>query len=65
MQMAMADKPASVARSTLRALGRTATVRPGWLSKMLEWSLSLLPRVGRVRILQLVMAGMTKRQAGG
>lgn len=48
-----------VARETLSALGRQATVRPGWLSKVLEGSLSLLPRFGRVRMLGMVMRGMT------
>lgn len=62
MQMALAGTPAGVVTGTLAALGRTGTVRPGWLSKALEWSLSLLPRWGRVRMMGVVMAGMTKHQ---
>jgi len=64
MQMSMALKPAQVAKATLDALGRSTTVRPGWLSKFLEWSLSPLPRWGRIRIMGLVMGGMTKHQHG-
>ena len=65
MQMAMALKPSDVAETTLKALGRKTTVRPGWLSKFLEASLSPLPRRGRVHIMTRVMKGMTKHQDGG
>jgi short-subunit dehydrogenase len=60
MTMSMAGTPASVAQGTLDALGRAGTVRPGLLSKFLELSLAFLPRWGRVRMMGLVMAGMTK-----
>ncbi len=63
MHMPMAGTPASVAAETLAGLGRKGTVRPGWLSKFLEWSLSLLPRWGRVRMMGVVMDGMTKHHA--
>ncbi len=63
MKMGMALKPADVAQRTLDALGRQMTVRPGWLSKLLEYSLKAAPRWGRVRILKAVMHGMTKHQA--
>ncbi len=59
MTMAMALTPDAVARGTLAALGRRPTTRPGWLSWLLEASLAPLPRRGRTRILQQVMAGMT------
>jgi short-subunit dehydrogenase len=52
-----------VARITLRALGRRTTVRPGWLSKLLGWSLAMLPRWGQVRVISQVMKGMTAHQA--
>jgi short-subunit dehydrogenase len=61
MQMSMAGTPVEVARDTLAGLGRTGTVRPGFLSKFLELSLSTLPRWGRVRMMAIVMAGMTPR----
>jgi len=62
MTMSLALGPSAVADATLRRLGRRATVRPGWLSWLLEASLALLPRVLRVRVLALVMAQMTRRQ---
>lgn len=61
MTMGFAQSPTEVAKATLDALGRTGTVRPGWLAKVLEASLALLPRWGRVRVMGAVMAGMTKR----
>ena len=64
MQMALALKPSAVAETTLKALGRRMTVRPGWPSKFLEASLALLPRWGRVHIMTQVMSGMTKHQDG-
>lgn len=52
--------PATVASQTMGALGRWGTVRPGLLSKLLEWSLSMLPRWGRVRMISVVMRSMTQ-----
>jgi len=60
MKMGAAQTPREVARGTLAALGRWGTVRPGLLSRLLELSLSLLPRWGRVRMMGVVMHGMTK-----
>jgi short-subunit dehydrogenase len=59
MKFGIALAPVTVARQTLRALGRRGTVRPGWLSKLLGWSLAIAPRPLRVRIMGEVMAGMT------
>lgn len=63
MQMSMSAGPATVAKAALAALPSGGTVRPGFLSKLLEWSLRFLPRWGRVRVMSLVMGGMTKHQA--
>jgi hypothetical protein len=63
MQMGLAQRPQDVVAATLTALGRRATVRPGWLSKVLEWSLKPLPRWGRVRMMGVVMGGMTRSPA--
>ena len=63
MQMSMADRPETVARLTLDALGRRTTVRPGPLALALEAALVLLPRTVRTRIMALVMADMTKHRA--
>jgi len=62
MRMGFTATTTTVARETLTALGKRATVRPGFLSKFLEWSLALLPRWGRVRVLGAVMAGMTEHR---
>jgi short-subunit dehydrogenase len=64
MRMGAALRPEVVASQTLAALGRRMTVRPGWLSKFLEASLTL-PRAIRARIMRLVMGGMTKHQRAG
>lgn len=58
LKMAVAAQPKKVALDTLNALGKTTTVRPGFLAKFLEYSLKLLPRWGRVRVMQLVTKGM-------
>lgn len=63
MKMSMAQTPAEVARGTLAALGRWGTVRPGFLARFLELSLSFLPRWGRVRMMGVVMKGMTSHHA--
>jgi hypothetical protein len=51
----------TVARTSLAALGSTGTLRPGLLSKLLGWSLALLPRWARVRVMTTIMAGLTRR----
>ncbi len=63
MQMGAALQPKAVAAETLAALGRRGTVRPGWLSKLLGYGLSMLPRFGRTFIMSQVMSDMTKHQA--
>lgn len=61
MTMGFAQTPESVVDSTLSALGRRRTVRPGLLSKLLGGSLMFLPRWGRTQILAQIMASMTQR----
>lgn len=63
MQMAQALPAEVVARVTMDALGRQTTVRPGWLSKLLGWSLAMLPRWGQVMVIGQVMKGMTAHQS--
>lgn len=43
---------------TVAALGRKTTVRPGGLSRTLGWSLAMLLRPLRVRVIGQVMKGM-------
>lgn len=62
MRMGAALTPQQVGSATLDALGRRTTVRPGWLSKVLGYSLATLPRAGRTRIMKAVMGGMTQHQ---
>jgi len=62
LRMSVAVTPQLVARKTLQALGQSGTVVPGALSKLLTWSLAPLPRSIRVRIMGMVMSGMTKHQ---
>jgi hypothetical protein len=59
MQLGEADKPDTVARAALTALGRKTTVRPGFLGKLLGYSLCITPRPIRVMIMAKVMGGMT------
>ena len=61
MRLGMGLTPKDVALETLAALGRRTTVRPGWLSKMLEASLAPLPRSTRVRVMGRMMEGMATR----
>ncbi len=56
--------PTVVAQQALRALPRGGTVRPGWLSKLLGWSLATAPRALRVRIMGSIMHGMAAQPAG-
>lgn len=63
MQMAQALPAEVVARVTMQALGGKTTVRPGWLSKVLGWSLAMLPRWGQVMVIGQVMKGMTAHQS--
>jgi len=63
MRMGKAETPAPVAKASLEALGRKATVIPGALSKLLTYSLLPLPRSLRVRILTGVMGNMTRPQS--
>jgi len=63
MRMSASLTPDVVARVSLDRLGRRTTVRPGWLSKLLGWSLAMLPRWAMVRVIGQVMKGMTAHQA--
>lgn len=65
MRMGKAATPAAVAKGALAALGRRTIARPGWLAKLLELSLSFLPRWGRVRAMGKVMAGFTQHHPSG
>lgn len=59
LRMGKAMNPADLAQPILNALGRRTTVLPGFLSKLLTYSLATLPRWARVRVMGMVMKGMT------
>lgn len=62
MKMSMSMTPSQVGVPILKALGRKSTVLPGFLTKLLVYSLRTVPRWGKVRIMAKVMGGMTKHQ---
>ena len=62
MVMGNAMKPAQVGVPILKALGRRQTVLPGMLTKVLVGALRTVPRWAKVRIIKLVMGGMTQHQ---
>ena len=59
LKMGKAMNPADLAWPILRSLGRRTTVLPGFLSKLLTYSLATLPRWARVHVMGMVMKGMT------
>lgn len=63
MVMGNALDPKDVADEIIKALGRKSLVRPGFLSKALEYALKLLIfRKARVYMMKIVMGGMTRHQ---
>lgn len=62
MKMNLFMTPAQIGVPILSALGRQTTVLPGRLTKLLTYALRTVPRWGKVRIMKLVMGGMTEHQ---
>jgi short-subunit dehydrogenase len=62
MLMSKAMPADAVAKPTLAALGRRTTAYPGVLTKFLTFSLATAPRFLRVRIMSVIMRGMTKHR---
>ena len=62
MVMNGAMKPEDLSPEILKALGSKMTVLPGGLTKLLVYSLRTVPRWAKIRIMKLVMSGMTKHQ---
>lgn len=60
-----AMSPETVALATLKRLGRSHTVLPGFLSKFLHYSMTGLPRWIKVQILGRVMSGMRGKNVNG
>ncbi len=59
LKMGNAMNPADLAMPILNSIGRRTTVLPGFLSKLLTYSLATLPRWARVRVMGMVMKRMT------
>lgn len=64
MRMGHTDRPETVARAALAALGRRQTVVPGSTGRLLTLSLATLPRRVRTAIMGRIMAGMARTSAG-
>ena len=62
MDLGSALKPEDIGIPILNALGKKTNVYPGMLTKILTYSLKTVPRWAKVRIMNLVMSGMTKHQ---
>ncbi|HMQ47335.1 MAG TPA: SDR family NAD(P)-dependent oxidoreductase [Saprospiraceae bacterium] len=62
MKMNLSQQAADLGIPILKALGRQSIVVPGGISKLLVYSLRTVPRWAKVRILKLVMGGMTQHQ---
>jgi short-subunit dehydrogenase len=60
MTLSRAEHPDIVAKGAFDALGKQCTVRPGFLAKLLGYSLITLPRSMRTLIMASIMRGMTK-----
>ena len=58
LKMGAALDPTKIAPEILGALGRKTTVLPGFLSKLLVYSMLPLPRWARIAIMGKVMRGM-------
>jgi len=62
MKMSMALSPEEVGVPIISAIGKKATVLPGFLTKLLVYSLRMTPRWGKIRIMGKVMGGFTEHQ---
>ncbi|GAA0872979.1 SDR family oxidoreductase [Gangjinia marincola] len=62
MKMGMSLSPYDVALPIISAIGKKTTLLPGFLTKFLVYNLRLLPRSGKIRVMEKVMSGFTKHQ---
>ncbi len=59
MRMGAATSTTAAAADIFRSLGRSGTIVPGALGKLLTYSLAILPRRLRIQVMARVMRGMT------
>lgn len=62
MVFSNAMKPEELSIPILKALGKKSTVFPGKLTKLLVFSLSILPRYAKTQVMKIVMGNITKHQ---
>ncbi|TAI47887.1 SDR family NAD(P)-dependent oxidoreductase [Flagellimonas allohymeniacidonis] len=62
MKMGNVLTPKEVVLPILKSLGKKSTVFPGRLTKILILGLRTVPRWGKIRIMKMVMSGMTQHQ---
>jgi len=62
MKMGKVLTPEEVGVPILRALGKKVTVLPGWLTKLLVYSLMTLPRWAKIKVMKQVMSGMAMQK---
>ena len=62
MKMKMTLNPAEVGVPILKALGRKTTVLPGFITKLIVYSLSIIPRWLKIKMMGVAMGGMTAHQ---
>jgi short-subunit dehydrogenase len=62
MKMAMTLSPEQVGAPILKALGRKTTVLPGFLTKLMVYGLRTIPRWAKIKVMGMVMGGMTEHQ---
>lgn len=62
LKMSLYNTPEDIGAPILQALGRSRSVVPGGVGKLLVYSLRTVPRRAKTRILKLVMGGMTAHQ---
>jgi len=60
LTISQASTPEVAGKAIVRRLGRSGTIRPGLLSKVLGYTLGATPRPLRVRIMSGIMSGMAK-----
>lgn len=61
MEIGKAASPAVVAKESLAAIGHQKVIYPGWLAKLMAFSLSTAPRSVRIKIMGAIMRNMTKK----
>lgn len=62
MKLANTADPNIIAKGMVKNLGKSITIRPGFLAKFLGWSLITLPRFFRILVMKNIMHNFTMHQ---